>query len=165
MVGHRKSFFLIAVVFLSLFILVSCQAPPAGEFGIYLADSGELVLSEQHIKAFHNADNTFELNDTGIEKWNSYHVYPDIPKLKDTLFSREFVMKINGKEICRGKFYSMVSSASYSGVVILDALFKLDSEHRTISIAPGYASPGSNTLDSTISTSLTDFFERQGLLE
>ena len=50
-------------------------------FGIYLADTGELVLSEQHIKAYHRNvhltvseeedTHAIELNQAGIEKWNS----------------------------------------------------------------------------------------------
>jgi hypothetical protein len=36
-------------------------------FGIYLADSGELVLSDDHIKACHSIDHTLELNEDGIE--------------------------------------------------------------------------------------------------
>ncbi len=155
------------IISVLLFILVSpaCTVGQKEGFGIYLVDNGELVLSERDIKAFHSADNTFELNESGIKKWNSHLTSKTEPKLADTLFSRDFVLKIEGQEICSGKFWSMVSSASYSGVVILDALFKLDSSHNTIWIQSGY--PGSNmhSLDATSSSELIRFFETRNLLK
>jgi len=109
---RRKALFLIAIALLSVLISSSCQVEQEGGFGIYLTDSGELVLSEHHIKAFHSTNNTLELNENGIEKWNSYLTYQTIPKLADSLFSWDFVLKIEGREIGRGKFWSNASSSS-----------------------------------------------------
>lgn len=162
----RKALFLITAVLLSILIpLSSCNVGQKEGFGIYLADSGELVLSEGDIKAFNKADNTFELNENGIKRWNSYLNYRTIPKLEDSLFSRDFVMKIEGQEICRGKFWSSASSASYSGVVILDALFKLDSSHNILQIESGYPGSYMGSLDAKISSELISFFERHNLLK
>lgn len=161
----RNALFLIATMLLSILISSSCDVGQKEGFGIYLADSGELVLSERHIKAFHSVDNTLELNENGIEKWNSYLTYQTVPKLADSLFSRDFVLKIEGNEICRGKFWSLVSSASYSGVVIWDALFKLDSSHSTLRIESGYPGSYMGSLDATISSELVRFFERHNLLK
>jgi hypothetical protein len=143
----------------------SCNVGQKEGFGIYLVDSGELVLSERDIKAFHSADNTFELNENGIKKWNSHLTSKTEPKLADSLFSRDFVLKIEGQEICRGKFWSMVSSASYSGVVILDALFELDSSHNIIWIQSDYPGSRMGSLDTAISSELIRFFETRNLLK
>jgi len=164
-VTKRNTHFLIAAMLLSILILSSCNVGQKEGFGIYLADSGELMLSERDIKAFHSADNILELNENGIEKWNSYLTYQTVPKLADSLFSRDFVMKIEGKEICRGKFWSGLSSASYSGIVILDAIFQLDSSHNTLRIESGYPGSYMGTLDATISSELIRFFESNNLLK
>lgn len=163
-VTKKKAVFLIAALLLSIFLISSsCNVRQKEGFGIYLSDSGELVLSEHDVKAFHSADNTLELNENGIEKWNSYLTYQTVPKLANSLFSRDFVMKIEGQEICRGKFWSNVSSASYSGVVITDALFKLDSNRNLLKIESGYPSSYMGSLDATTSSELVRFFEKHNL--
>lgn len=165
-VTKKKAVFLIAALLLSIFLISSsCNVGQKEGFGIYLSDSGELVLSEHDVKAFHSADNTLELNENGIEKWNSYLTYQTVPKLANSLFSRDFVMKIEGQEICRGKFWSNVSSASYSGVVITDALFKLDSNRNLLKIESGYPSSYMGSLDATTSSELVRFFEKHNLSE
>jgi hypothetical protein len=165
LVTKRNALFLIAAVLLSILISSSCNVGQREGFGIYLADSGELVLSERDIRAFNRADNTFELNENGIKKWNSYLTYQTIPKLADSLFSKDFILKIEGQEICRGKFWSSVSSESYSGVVILDALFEIDSIHNILRIESGYPGSYMGSLDATISSELIRFFERHNLLK
>jgi hypothetical protein len=75
-----------------------------------------------------------------------------------------FTLKIEGKEICRGTFWSYASSASYSGVVILDALFTLDDEHNLLWIRSEY--PGATgKLDPLIGIELESFFKEQGKLQ
>lgn len=134
-------------------------------FGIYLASSGELVFSEAHLKAFHSDDNSFELNEIGIERWNSYLTYQTVPKLEGSLFSSDFVLKIEGREICKGKLWSSVSSVSYSGIVILDALFKLDSSDSILRIESGYPGSYKSPLDVNISSELVRYFEKKNLLK
>ncbi|UCH42460.1 MAG: hypothetical protein JSW16_06505 [Dehalococcoidales bacterium] len=144
-------------------------------FGIYLVDSGELVLSEQHIKAYYRNvhlteaeedTHAIELNEAGIAKWNSYMDYEGIPKLQDTLYKRDFAVRIEGKEIYRGKFYSMVSSSTYDGVVILDALIKLAEDNNRIYISYGYpASLYASSEDPRNSPEIIDFMDNKGLLK
>jgi hypothetical protein len=161
--SKQKALFLMAVLLLSILLSTSCSIGQKEDFAIYLADSGEIVLSENEIKTYHRDNNTLELNENGMKKWNSHLTYQGIPKLADSLFSREFIIKIEGKEICRGKFWSGVSSASYSGVVILDSLFKLDSSHNILWIKSDF--PGrSGALDTSISSELNRFFEKHNLL-
>ncbi len=164
----KHAYIYITIFLLMLFITgsLACVGNDKTEFGIYLADSGELVLSEKHIKAYYPDAHTLELNEQGIEKWNSYLTYTTIPKLDQCLFLKDFVLKIKGDEIYRGKFYSAVSSISYSGIVIMDALFKLDSTNSTIWIKNSY--PGSfseNQDDPRNDLRIIEFFEKKGLLK
>ena len=157
--------------------LPSGAATSTGEpgFGIYLVDSGELVLSEQHIKAYYrnahlteaNEDtHAIELNQAGIEKWNSYMDYEGTPKLQDTLFKRDFAVRIEGKEIYRGKFYSMVSSSTCDGVVILDTLVKLSEDNNRIYISYGYpVSLYASGKDPRNSPEIIGFLDSKGLLK
>ncbi len=154
--------FLILTLLLAFACLSACNNEPG--FGIYLVDSGELVLSEHHIKAYYKDSHTIELNEEGIEKWNSYMTYGGIPKLQETLYQDDFVVKLKGKEIYRGKFYSMVSSLSYSGVVILDALMKLDESHNTIVIDWGYGPVLHTGEDPRNNQEVFDYLENKGLL-
>ncbi len=148
---------LLAVVISILFFaqISGCGLLKEDRFAIILADTGEILLTESDIAAYHS-DGTIDLSRKGIEKWNSYHTYPDIPKLAETLYQKEFIIKIDGEEICRGKFWSMVSSASVNGIVILDSLFKLDSENRSIQIQSAY--PWRESLPDSISSELDRFF-------
>jgi len=138
------------------------QQPQEDNFVISLTDSGEIVLSEHEIQAYHNDDNAFILNENGIKKWNSFLTYQTVPKLADSLFSREFVLKIEGQEICKGEFWSYASSTSFSGVVILDSLFKLDTEHNILWIK-SFSMNSNTSLDAAISSELISFFEKRNL--
>ena len=142
---------LILIVFILTLVSLSCNSSSLScnssqdtvfsdiDFGIYLADSGELVLSQEDIKTFFNEDGVFELNEKGVKRWNSFITYVDIPKLSDGLFSKDFVLMVDGEEVCTGKFWSGASSAWIdSEFIILDSLFKLDNEKNKISIQYGY---------------------------
>ena len=174
------------LLFAALIVLIvagvlSCSTEddgPVGEpgFGIYLADTGELVLSEHHIKAYHRNvhltvseeedTHAIELNKSGIEKWNSYMTREDAPKLRETLYQRDFIVKVEGKEIYGGKFYSMLSSTTYDGIVILDAVVKLDEERNRIYICNGYVTvPPPSEEDLRNSPEVIDFMDKQGLLK
>jgi len=163
----------IVALFLSLAALFLLMSPAAcaksdGGFGVYLADSGETVLSLEHIKAYHSLDYSLELTPQGIERWNSFQTSTTVPKLAQSLYNREFILKINGSEVCRGKFYSLVSSASYDGVVILDSIIKLDSEHNTIKLdfgyPPGYSFSTAPSDEERITSALESFFSAKHLL-
>jgi hypothetical protein len=132
---------LITFIFVFLCGLTACNVENEPGFGIYLADSGELALSEEHIEAYYRDTHTIELNETGIAKWNSYMTDTSTPRLSGSLFGKEFIVKSKGVEIYRGKFYSGASSMSYDGYVILESLFKMDKDHHSISIEYGYPSP------------------------
>lgn len=134
------------------------------DFGIYLADTGELVLSERHIQAYRSDDNALELNALGIKRWNSYLTYEDIPRLNSalTLFNHEFTIKIEGEGICRGRFWSWASSASYSGAVILESLLKLDEKHNCLWLKSDFLH---NSFDPSLSSELEQFFRERNKLK
>jgi hypothetical protein len=158
-----KAFLLMAVLFFSTLTTASCNIGQKEGFVIYLTESGEIILTENEIEMYDSDENALELNENGIKKWNAHLTYQDVPRLADSLFSREFVLEIEGKNICRGAFWSGASSTSYSGVVILDSLFKLDSSHNTLWIKSGY--PNNRGLELSISSELYRFFEIHNLLK
>lgn len=96
--------------------LISCSHPGRTDagFGIYLVENGKIVLSDEHIKYYNKNTPEIELNEKGIKRWESYIPYdtsldPPIPKLGG-LYKKDFAVRLNGKEIYRGKFWSMASS-------------------------------------------------------
>jgi hypothetical protein len=151
---------LAAFLVLSTAILTSCNRARAQGLAILLTDTGQVLLTENDIKAYHSDTNALELNEKGIKAWNSHLDYQDIPRLAESLFLKNFTLKIEGREICRGKFWSYASSATFSGVVIFDALFKLDSDHNSLWIKSDF----SNMLDPTTSSELNHFFAKHNLL-
>ncbi|MDD5093248.1 MAG: hypothetical protein PHV74_02570 [Dehalococcoidia bacterium] len=163
----KTQFMVIVALLICVFTLLACDdAEKEAGLGIFLVTNDEMVLSEQHVKAYHPETHEIELNSEGIEKWNSYMTYSTIPKLNQTLYGKDFVVKVKGEEIYRGKFWSMLSSASCPGIVILDALFKLDDTHNTIQIQFGYAIPQSgNDEDPRNNPKVLNFFEERGLLK
>jgi hypothetical protein len=141
----RLTLLLLGVACLLMALMPAACSKSDGGFGIYLADSGEIVLSLDNIKAYHSLDYSFELNTSGIERWNSFQTYTAEPKLAQGLYQLDFIIKIAGNELCRGKFFSMVSSMSYDGIVILDSIVKLDESRDSIRLEFGYPGtlPGS----------------------
>ena len=160
----RKAIFLMAVLSLSILTTTSCNIGQKEGFVIYLAESGEIILTENEIEMYNSDENALELNEDGIKKWNAHLTYQDVPKLADSLFAHEFILEIEGKKICRGAFWSGASSTSFSGVVILDSLFKLDSSHNTLWIKSGYSS-NNKELELSVSSELYHFFDKRNLLK
>jgi hypothetical protein len=165
-------------------IRVSKQTP--GSFlGIYLVDTDELVLSAQDMAAYLRATHEIVLNESGIEKWNSYVVRdspydppmpfdPAIPfdgpipspvSIAGGLYQKEFSLRIDNREIYRGYFWSALSSVSCEGVVILDALLPCDSVRNTIQIENGYPGPLPGAEDPRDNAELLNFFAAWGLLK
>ncbi len=161
----KTSCLLSVALLLFIFLLLSCDDTEE-KFGIFLIETGELVLSGEHIEAYHVEAHEIELNKQGIEKWNSYMTYETIPRLYQTLNSKDFVVKVGNDEVYRGKFLSMVSSTIPDGIIIVDSLFKLDDTHNTIQIELGYIEPQSeDNKDPRNNTKVLNFFKGRGLLK
>jgi len=163
-ITKKTSILLITTLFLLISLLLSCDGGEDVGFGIFLVDSGELVLSEQHIKIYHKETHEIELNEDGIEKWNSYMTYTTIPRLAETLCGEDFLIMVEGTEAYRGRFSSYVVSTIPPGVTIVDTLFKLDSEHNAIRIDIGYPYFPSGE-DPRNNPDILSFLEEQGLLD
>jgi hypothetical protein len=156
------------IVFLVLLtgVFTGCKNAETTGFNIILADTGAVVLSTQHIKSYDPTTYTLELNEKGIKQWNSYLTYTSIPKLADSLNGKDFSVQVNGKEMYRGEFLSNVVSSTRDGIVILDALMKLDDTNNTIRIGFGY--PGDSYgkgEDPRNNPEIIKLFKEQGLLK
>jgi hypothetical protein len=131
-------------------------------FGIYLVSMGDLVLSDQDMAAYVPATHEIKLNESGIAKWNSQIHCSYLP---GGMYQRDFAVKIDGREIYRGTFWSGYSSQSHDGVV-LDIAFRRDSTHNTIQIQYGY--PGTlrgDKDDPRNNPEILDFFAKKGMLK
>lgn len=124
---------LIIVLLICIFSLQTCDDSEE-KFGIFLTETGELVLSDEHIEAYYWDTHEIELNKKGIKKWNTYMTYESIPKLAETLYNKDFVIMIGNEEMYRGKFWSMVSSAIPDCITITESLMKFDDIHNIIKI-------------------------------
>ena len=164
----KKLLLLFIVLAICVFPLASCDdSDDSGEsFGIFLIDTDELVLSDEHIKAYHSETHEIELNQKGIEKWNSYMTYETIPQLAQTLYTKKFVTRVGNKEAYRGTFWSMASSAIPEGIIISETLFKLDATHNTIQLKLSLIEPqGSDSEDPRNDAKVLNFFEERGILK
>jgi hypothetical protein len=120
----------IAPIVASLLVLSlsSCdneQRERAG-FSISLTESGERILTDEHIAAYVWVDHRILLSPRGVERWESFVEFdksqdPPIRKL-GRLTTKEFVVILNGIQMYRGHFSSMVSSLAGSGVLLYDTL-------------------------------------------
>jgi hypothetical protein len=160
LITKKAALILLLLVLLSGLLLTSCSTAKTQGFSIYLKESGELVLDNTHIVAFHPDTDSLELNARGVDRWNSFQTYPSIPKLAQSLFGKDFVIKIDCEEICQGKFWSGLSSAMPNSIVIEESLFKLSETHNMISLLN--RSPGSSrySLDEYFKKQLVDYFTK-----
>ena len=96
----------LAVILSAFSILCGCADNNPANFGIYLAETSELILSDGHIAAYDAAEHHLELNAKGIDKWNSYRTYSGtgVPLLNENIYQKEFIIKVDNQEICRGTF-------------------------------------------------------------
>ncbi len=120
----------IAVVAAALlaFSLASCgdeQASSAG-FAISMTDSGERILTDEHVAIYRWDQHRILLSPKGIDRWESFVEFdrsqdPPIRKL-GRLTMKQFALTIDGVEMYRGHFSSMLSSLLGSGVLLYDTI-------------------------------------------
>ena len=117
-------------------------------FGIYLADTGELMISQQDIKSYNVSTNEIELNDEGLKRWRAF--FPGIMSLD----REQFAVRIDGQEIFQGRFQSPASSY-------------YDPDATTISYFPGADTVqiSFNCFDPRDNPYITDFFKKERLLK
>lgn len=120
------------------------------EFGIYLLESDELVISEQEIIYYNKTSHEIKLTDTGVEK---------IEDLQVPVNGADFVIKVEGEEIYRGAFWSPISSLSYNGFVIETLV-----TDNSIKIVVGYPSSQFQGEDARENTKIFNYLEKVGKL-
>jgi hypothetical protein len=121
----KIAFIVLALLVLSLSSCDSEQREEVG-FAISLLESGELILTDEHVAAYVWDEHRILLTPKGIERWESFVEFdhsqdPPIRKL-GRLTTKEFVVTLNGVQMYRGHFSSMVSSLMNSGVLLYDTL-------------------------------------------
>ncbi len=116
-----------AVAMISFSVSSSGAASPEeGGFAITLNESGEVILTDEHIASYDWDKHRIALTTKGIERWQSFVKFndsfdPPIRQLSD-LTTKEFTVMLDGAEMYRGHFTSFVSSLGLSGVTLYDTL-------------------------------------------
>lgn len=121
----RIGLIVLAVLVLPLSSCDTGQHKGAG-FAISLLESGEPILTDEHIAAYIWEEHRILLTPKGIERWESFVEFdkshdPPIRKM-GRLTTKEFVVTLNGVEMYHGHFSSMVSSLLMPGVLLYDTL-------------------------------------------
>lgn len=141
---------LLVLLLLGVFLTPSCKPSYEDTFSIYLADSREIVLTGNDIAAYDEENHSFELNESGIEKWNSYLLDAANPKSRNILFEKDFIISIDGQEICQGRFWPAYSDYFAPEVIKISAVDRLKNEFNKIWLAA----------DKVTQSAVTDYFKK-----
>lgn len=162
-----KIIFNVSVAVVLIVMSVSCAYTENAdvEFGIYILEDGELVLSDKHIESYNKKSHKIGLNEKGAQKWKSYILYdesfdPPIPKLGG-LYGKEFIIKLHGKGIYKGKFYSSSSSMFENGVLLYDTMLLGENNTLKVEFRPQEMSDE----DPRSNKALMNYFQQKGILE
>ena len=146
------------------FLSNACHPTQTPQFALYLADTGELAISEVDIQSYESATHTIKLNDSGIARVNSLdtpagRVYPP-----SGIFAHDFVMKIRGQEVCRGHFNSALSSMLFTGVTIVGLGLPMSDEYNQLWITAEYPDGYAGNTYPYLYAQLNDIFRQLELL-
>ena len=122
------------------------------EFGIYLVDHNELVISDGDIIFYNGSSHEIRLTEEGAQKIEEL-------SMRVPLNGTRFVMKIKGEDIYDGWFWSPISSLPCSGIVI-ETLVR----NNTIRIETGYPSSYFQGEDPRSNPKILDYFQSTGKL-
>ena len=120
----------IALIVIPLVVLSlsSCdtETHEGAGFAISLTESGERILTDEHIAAYVWDEHRILLSTKGVDRWQSFVDFdkshdPPIRKM-GRLTTKEFVVTLNGVQMYHGHCSSMVSSVANSGVLLYDTL-------------------------------------------
>jgi hypothetical protein len=126
-------------------------------FGIYLSENDELVISDKDIMFYNWTSHHIKLNGEGID---------GVKKLD--LYHKSFVVKLNGKVMYNGSFWSDFDSMSYSGVAILDIITVQDGWTDTLRVEYSCVIPLSGSVqfcegvDPRNNSEIFDYFQNIG---
>ena len=150
----------VGILFLSIviiggwFILNDLYLSSSGEFGLYLVENGELIISDRDILSYNKTNHEIKLTKGGVERFQGLDLY-----------QRTFVIKLKGEEMYEGAFWSYLSSRVYEGVVILDIILIQDDVTDSLTIEPWYP-PGLfyGAEDPRLNTEIFNYFQKIGKL-
>ena len=136
------------------FILKDVYLSSSGELGLYLVETGELIISDRDILSYNKTIHEIKLTKEGVEKF----------KVRD-LYQRKFVIKLHGIELYDGAFWSYLSSRIYEGVVILDINLIQEDVTDKVTIELWYP-PGlfTGSEDPRHNTGIFNYFQKIGKL-
>ena len=132
------------------YLLLYVMRPPEGGFGIYLLESGELVISDIEIVSCNKTSHEIKLTDAGVAEMEGIHV---------PLNGTDFVIKVEGEEIYRGAFWSPISSIPYHGTVIETLV-----TDNTVKIQAGYPPSQFQGEDPRDNPEIFDYLSKLGKL-
>ena len=132
--------------------LIDLSRVSSEEFGIYILENNEPVISDNEIVWYNKTSYQIKLTEEAAKK---------ISTLEIPVTGIPFSARIDGEEIYTGSFWVSFSSLSYSGIVV-DAL---RIQNNTISIDLGYpSSQFFEGVDNRNDPRLLDHFEKLGKL-
>ena len=107
-------------------LIISASPEKTGEFGIFLVENDELVISEREIIVYNGSSHEIILTEEGTKRIED--LSSSVP-----LDGTRFVLRIKGEDIYGGLFWSPISSLPCSEVVIQTLV-----RDNTIQIEAGY---------------------------
>jgi hypothetical protein len=126
----------------------------SGEFGFYLVETGELIISDKDILSYNKTIHEIKLTKGGVERFKGRELY-----------QRKFVITLHGVEMYEGAFWSDLSSRIYEGVVILNIHQIQEGVTDRLTIEPWYP-PGlfTGSEDPRRNTEIFNYFQKIGKL-
>lgn len=100
---------------------------PQGRFGIYLSQNNQLVITDEDVVWYNKSSHEMKLTEEGLGKLEALTV---------SVYGTPFVIKLNGKEVYHGSFWTPMSSVSCNGIVI--EIFR--DQNTIVEIQRGYPS-------------------------
>ncbi|MCW4038181.1 MAG: hypothetical protein NWF13_05535 [Candidatus Bathyarchaeota archaeon] len=146
--------FLSIVIIGGWFISNDVYLSSSGEFGLYLVETGELIISDKDILSYNKTIHEIKLTKGGVERFKGRDLY-----------QRKFVIKLKGIELYDGAFWSYLSSRIYEGVVIVDINLIQEDVTDSLTIEPWYP-PGlfTGSEDPRRNTGIFNYFQKIGKL-
>jgi len=110
--GRKSMIALLAVgallIVIAASILFLLDQEPQG-FGIYLSQNNQVVIADEDVVWYNKSSHEMILTEEGKNKLEALTV---------DVYGTPFTVKLNGKEIYSGSFWTPISSVSRSGIVI-----------------------------------------------
>lgn len=122
------------------------------DFSIYLAETGDIIVSGGDVISYDDITHTFKLSDKAIKRLENLNGTQGL----GNLYQKDFVVKLYDKELYRGKFWSVLSSLSPSGIFMSDPTFDHINNEIRISVSPFVEREIKDMLDNN---DLSQYFE------